>query len=106
VVLYSGFVLSPRMEPLWHRKPASVGIFCDIYRVEEHDKRNRLYMLGLLVSHVPLSLFNVKMTDDGTKLCMELHMVQTGGITLAQSAIWKECVTTAVERRWPLLPQQ
>jgi len=49
---------------------------CDSYRVEGHDKRNSLYMLDLIVSHVPLSLLNVKMTDDGTKLCMELQLVQ------------------------------
>ena len=58
------------MEPLWHRMPASFGMSCDSYCVEGHDKRNSLYMFGLLVSCVPLSLLNVKMTDDGTKLCM------------------------------------
>jgi len=89
------------MEPLWHRKLASAGMSCDSYRVEGHGKKNSMYMLGLQVSHVPLSLLNVKITDDGTKMCMELHLVQTGGIAVAQSAIWKECVTSAMEGMWP-----
>jgi hypothetical protein len=57
--------MSPSMETLWHRKPASVGMPCDSYRVEGHDKRHSLYMFGLLVSHLSLFLLNVKVTDGG-----------------------------------------
>jgi len=32
---------------------------------------------------------------------MELQLVQTEGTAVAQGAVWKECVITAVKGRWP-----
>lgn len=101
LLLFSAFSLSPSKGPLWHSQPASFGMPCGSYRVEGLGNRNSLYMSR----HVSLSLLNVKMADDGTKLCMlrsadSLQLVRTEGISGSSERHWKG-VTTAVEGRWP-----